>query len=219
MNEVLRRRTTIWGLILASMLWPAAVSGPAHGQTADKAPTPESLIDHTGKQAGLSDFAGQFLLIYFGYTFCPDICPTGLQAMSQAIDLLGPDGGAKVAPLFVTIDPERDTVAVLADYVGNFHPRLVGLTGSPSLIKATADRFGIQYFKVFGTSLAGDDDDDGKNAGKNDDDDEDRNYLISHSSATFLFDRKGYLLTTFPHGATPEEMAAEMARRLAAAEG
>ena len=100
---------------------------------------PFALIDHTGKPHTDKDFRGKLLLIYFGYSYCPDACPTDLQQIGLAVDRLGPDGEA-VQPLFITLDPERDTAAHLADYVPLFHPRLIGLTGSAEEIRRRRPR-------------------------------------------------------------------------------
>ena len=89
---------------------------------------PFSLVDHEGRRRTEADFRGKLLLVYFGYTSCPDICPTDLMEIARALTLLGAESEA-VQPLFITLDPERDTVAHLAEYIPNFSPRLVGLTG------------------------------------------------------------------------------------------
>jgi len=108
---------------------------------------PFTLTDHTRRTRTDSDFRGKLLLIYFGYTYCPDICPTDLQAIAQAIDQLGPTGDA-VQPLFITLDPERDTAEHLAEYVALFHPRLVGLTGDLEAVRKTALAFKVFHAKV-----------------------------------------------------------------------
>jgi cytochrome oxidase Cu insertion factor (SCO1/SenC/PrrC family) len=99
-----------------------------------------ALIDHTGSPRTDRDFRGKLLLIYFGFTYCPDICPTDLQNIGLAIDQLGL-AGDKVQPLFITVDPERDTPQHLAQYVQMFHPRLIGLTGDAAAILAAADAY------------------------------------------------------------------------------
>ena len=96
---------------------------------------PFALIDHTGTSRTERDFRGKLMLVYFGFTYCPDICPTDLQNIGLALDRLGAVGD-KVQPLFITVDPERDTPAHLADYVPMFHPRLIGLTGDAEAIRA-----------------------------------------------------------------------------------
>lgn len=148
---------------------------------------PFSLIDHTGQQRSEADFKGRHALIYFGYSFCPDVCPTALADMLIALDELGPDA-ARVQPLFITIDPDRDTPRVLKDYVANFHPRLIGLSGSPAQIGDAARAFRVYYAKV-------------------DDPEAGENYLMDHSSVIYLMDPDGRYLTHFSHGTAPETMA------------
>lgn len=139
-----------------------------------------SLRDQTGKTRTDADFRGQLLLVYFGFTYCPDICPTDLQAISLAMDQLGADA-AKVQPLFVTLDPERDTVEHLAQYVPLFHPRLIGLTGSLSDVGKAADAYRVFYKRV-------------KTGDKPDD------YTLDHTAFIYLVDRDGKYLGFFPPG-------------------
>src|SRR5262245_6585748 len=106
-----------------------------------------SLTDHRGKRRTHEEFRGKLLIVYFGYMFCPDICPTDLQMIAQAIDQLGPDGNA-VQPVFITIDPERDTAEKLADYVPQFHPGLIGLTGSSADIRRVAHGYKVYFAKA-----------------------------------------------------------------------
>ncbi len=106
---------------------------------------PFTLTDHTGKRVTDQDFRGRTLIVVFGFTFCPDICPTELQLISAALDKLGPKA-KHVVPLFITVDPERDTPGQLASYVKSFHPRLIGLTGTQQEIDAAAKAYRV-YFK------------------------------------------------------------------------
>ena len=105
---------------------------------------PFELVDHTGQTVTEESFDDRHLLVYFGYADCPDICPTELLIMGQAVDELG-DLGDEVQPLFITVDPARDTVEYLADYVPSFHPRLIGLTGSDEQIHAAAKAYRVFY--------------------------------------------------------------------------
>ena len=146
-----------------------------------------TLVDHTGQERTEADFRGRHALIYFGYSFCPDVCPTALADMLIALDELGPDA-ARVQPLFITIDPERDTPGVLKDYVANFHPRLVGLSGSPAQIGKAARVYRVYYARV-------------------EDPEAGENYLMDHSSVIYLMDPDGRYLTHFSHGTAPETMA------------
>ena len=110
-----------------------------------------TLTDQNGKTVRDSDFAGKYRLVYFGYSFCPDICPVDLQKLMRglaAFEKSDPARGAKVAPIFITVDPERDTPAVLADYLSNFDPRIVGLTGSLSEVQKAAAGFRAMFEKL-----------------------------------------------------------------------
>ena len=151
---------------------------------------PFTLVDQTGKTVTEADFLGKFMRIYFGYTFCPDTCPVGLSNMTLAMDLL-PDKGATVVPIFITIDPERDSVTVLAEYVGAFHPRLVGLTGTAKQIAAVAEVYRAFYTKLGGTA----------------DDDPDE-YFMGHTNTAYLVGPDGKSLTTFSGASEPETIAA-----------
>ncbi len=148
---------------------------------------PFVLVDHTGAERTEADLKGRHALIYFGYSFCPDVCPTALADMLIALDELGPDA-ERVQPVFITIDPDRDTPAVLKDYIPNFHPRLIGLSGSAAQVSRAARAYRVYYAKV-----------DDPNAGDN--------YLMDHSSVIYLMDPDGRYLTHFSHGTGPETMA------------
>jgi cytochrome oxidase Cu insertion factor (SCO1/SenC/PrrC family) len=108
---------------------------------------PFSLTDMHGRAVTDSTYRGRWMLVYFGYAFCPDVCPTELQSISTALDELGPDA-AKIVPLFITIDPARDTPAALAQYVRLFDDRLIGLTGTPEQVAAAAHAYRVYYAKV-----------------------------------------------------------------------
>ncbi|HJO72729.1 MAG: SCO family protein [Rhodospirillales bacterium] len=149
---------------------------------------PFTLIDQTGKTVKNSDLEGRVLLIFFGYTFCPDVCPTALTIMAEALDLLGAKAD-DITPVFITVDPQRDTPEQLAMYVEYFHPRLVGLTGSPEQVAKVAKAYRVYYAK------AGED-------GADADD-----YLMEHTSITYLMDRDGTFRLHFSHGTDAETMA------------
>lgn len=108
---------------------------------------PFSLIDHTGKRVTDKDFRGRYMLVYFGFTYCPDVCPSGLQVIAAALQKLGAKA-ERVIPIFITVDPERDTPQQLAEYVKSFDPRLIGLTGSPDETAAAAKAYRVYYKKV-----------------------------------------------------------------------
>lgn len=155
---------------------------------------PFTLTEHTGRRVTEEDFKGRFTLIYFGYTFCPDVCPAELQVMSAALDQLGKKGD-KVTPVFVTIDPERDTVEQMKSYVSNFHKRLVGLTGSLKEIRAATKVYRIYYKKVADDSSSTD-------------------YLMDHSSIVYLMSPEGEYLTHFAYGTGVDKMAKGIAKFL-----
>lgn len=134
----------------AAFYFTSGRSGPA-GSGEALVGGPFSLTDHTGRHVTEKDFLGKYMLVFFGFTYCPDVCPTELQVMSAALDELGAEGNT-IQPVFVSIDPERDTPEVVKQYVENFHPRLVGLTGSPDDIAAIARAYRVYYKKAPGGS-------------------------------------------------------------------
>jgi len=154
-----------------------------------------SLLDETGKGVTAADFGGAWMLIYFGYTYCPDVCPTELGVAAAAIDALGPLGG-RVVPIFISIDPERDTPAQLADYVPRFHPRLRGLTGTPEQIALVARRFRVYYARAGGAANA--------------------DYLMDHSSFLYLVDPELRVRALFRPQTSPEAIAAAIGAHLGA---
>lgn len=145
---------------------------------------PFALVDHTGKPTTDREFRGKLLLLYFGFTYCPDVCPTDLQAMGAALERLGKSGEA-VQPVFVTLDPERDTSERLAGYVRFFHPRFIGLTGDAGAIRQAARAYKVYYAKV-------------QTRGQG--------YTVDHSGYVYLMDRDGKYLGFFPPGTPPERM-------------
>ncbi len=157
---------------------------------------PFTLTDQHGKKRSLADFHGKFVLLYFGYTFCPDICPTDLAAMAQAIRMLGAEGD-KLQPVFVTLDPERDTQDILRNYAAAFHPRFIALRGSEEEVRRVATAYKIYFEKVRppGSSV----------------------YLIDHMAFVFLLDRDGRYVAFFPPGTTAERMAVMVREVLAGA--
>ena len=154
---------------------------------------PFTLTDQTGKTRTEQDLKGSYNLIYFGYTFCPDVCPTALQVMTNAMDQLDEDTQQKITPVFITIDPARDTVEQLESYVDNFHPRMIGLTGTDEQIAQAARAYQVYY-------------------AKSKDSEDTTDYLMDHSSIVFLMDPEGIYVTHFTHATEPERMA-EMLRQ------
>ncbi len=162
-------------------LEPAGAAGPTIGGSF-------TLVDQNGKTVTAGDFRGRFMLVYFGYTYCPDVCPTTLTTMADAIDILDGDGDS-VVPVFITVDPERDTPEHLKMYVNYFHPRLVGLTGTTQSVAAAAKAYRIYYAKAPEDGASGDD------------------YLMDHLSFVFLMGPDGAFRAHFENGIGPEAMA------------
>jgi cytochrome oxidase Cu insertion factor (SCO1/SenC/PrrC family) len=191
---------TTW--VLVGSILAAGLLGAAHAQS-ERSPGelmdavmwgkepiggPFTLVDHTGKPRTDTDFRGKLMLVYFGFSFCPDVCPTDLMTIGQAVDKLGPDGDA-LQPLFVTVDPDRDTPAHLADYVPSFHSRLLGLTGDAAQIRDAARLYRVYYAKVAIEGAA--------------------EYTVDHSGFIYLMDRDGKYLGFFPPG-TPSDRMVEV---------
>jgi protein SCO1/2 len=152
------------------------------------------LTDHTGKPRRLADFQGKAVVLFFGYTQCPDVCPTTLSTMREAMSLLGQDA-KRVQVLFVTVDPARDTPQLLAQYVPSFHPDFLGLYGDEKTIAATARDFKVFYVKQ---------------PGKTPD-----TYSVDHSTGSYAFDPQGRLRLLLRHGETPTNVAADLKLLLA----
>ena len=153
-----------------------------------------SLTDHTGRIVTDQDFRGSYLLIFFGYTHCPDICPTALTIIGTVMTQLG-SRSKKVQPLFITLDPGRDTYQVLAKYVPYFHPRLIGLTGSEDQIETVSKTYFVRSQKYIPETTPN------KNTK-----DTDANYLLDHTAASYLLGTTGTGLALFHHGTPPEEI-------------
>ena len=156
--------------------------------------SPEPAQDFTldvagGKTIHLSDFRGKVVLLYFGYTFCPDICPATLGTTAQAIRSMGKQGD-DVQLIMISVDPERDTPEKLAQYVAHFHPSFIGATAAPEKIAGIASLYGIYYEKHPGTNATG--------------------YLVDHTATLLVIDREGYLKLVFPFGVTSDEIADDL---------
>lgn len=154
---------------------------------------PFELVDQDGKTVTDAGFKGKLLLIYFGYTYCPDACPTALGVMAAALGKLDV-AGERVTPILVSIDPARDTPEALKEYVGNFHPRLVGLTGTEEQVAKAAKEYRAFYQKQPGATGT--------------------DYLMDHSTLIYLMDAEGKFLTYFGPQATPDEVAEAIRRYL-----
>lgn len=140
---------------------------------------PFQLVDTTNTPVTEANFQGKLQLVYFGFTFCPDICPTDLLVISNVMEKLGADA-ENVKPIFITVDPERDTPEHLKTYMENFSPTITALTGSPEAIAAVAKEYKVYYKRI----------DDGKT----------KDYLVDHTAIKYLMDRNGQFITHFPAG-------------------
>ena len=154
---------------------------------------PFALTGEDGKIVRDTDFRGKYRLVYFGYTFCPDVCPVDVQRLMaglKAFEKRDPARAAKIQPLFVSVDPERDTPAVLRQFTDAFHPRLIGLTGTPAEIAAVAREYGVYFQKAKGPSPDA--------------------YLVDHSRATTLYGPEGAPIALVSEQRSPDEIAAEL---------
>ena len=156
---------------------------------------PFTLVDQDGRTVTERDFRGKLLLIHFGYTYSPDVCPTSLSAMAEALDLLGVDGD-KVVPLFISIDPGRDTPEQLKMYVAYFDPRLVGLTGTPEQVAAAAKAYRIYYGRLNRKGADAED------------------YQMDHTAIIYLMGRKGEFRAHFPYETPAAAIAARIRENL-----
>jgi len=197
----------VFSCLIATAL---AACGAAPEQVVEEPPLagatiggPFALVDHTGKDFTEKDLLGKYALVYFGYSYCPDICPVDMQRLTQGLNAFAkqrPADAARVQPIFVTVDPERDTPQELARFVKAFHPRLVGLTGTPEQIKAATKAYAVSYRKQPGSAPDA--------------------YLMAHSQLAYLMDPEGKPVALLPFDdpstpadeGTPHAVAAELAR-------
>ena len=158
-----------------------AIGGPFH------------LTDQNGRAVTDANFRGRFLLVYFGYTNCPDVCPTTLATIARALDTLGPRA-SRVVPLFVTVDPARDSARVLKQYLSAFGPRFVGLTGSPDAIRKVAGEYRVFFRKEPGATAG--------------------SYAVDHSSTIYLIGPEGQFVTYYDESIGPDGLAKDLRKRL-----
>lgn len=152
---------------------------------------PFRLTDQNGKPVSAADFHGRYMLIYFGYSFCPDVCPTTLSIMAQALDQMGADS-TRIVPIFITVDPTRDTPKVLADYMKAFGPRFVGLTGNDAEVKAVEKEYRVYAAK---RPL------------------ENGNYGMDHSSVIYLMGPTGKLVSFYDEAISPDDLAKDLKKK------
>lgn len=177
------------GLFMATM--PKQDKQAATGDAAVQIGGDFSLVNHLGQSVTAADYRGKPLLIYFGFTYCPDVCPTELQKISAALDQLTEKEREGVVPLFITVDPERDDVEQMALYLSNFHPDIVGLTGTLDQIKEAAGMYRIYLQKV---------EDEGSSA----------SYTMDHSNLVYLMDGNNHYLKHFTARASSQDMVVAM---------
>jgi cytochrome oxidase Cu insertion factor (SCO1/SenC/PrrC family) len=199
---VLRTRLALYGSILAfaalvalGLGWHLSRAGGPSAQGEALIGGPFTLVDQHGRDVTDQDFAGRFMLVYFGYTFCPDVCPLSLSNMVEAVNQLPPEQADKVVPVFITVDPARDTVAQMAEYAPLFDPRLIALTGTPEQIKQAAKAYRVYYSKVENGAPDA--------------------YLMDHSAFIYLMGPDGEYRRHFGHDAAPEKIAEALRAELA----
>lgn len=187
------------GVLTAVIMLAVPGSNGTRVETSGKALIggPFSLLDATGKRVTENDFAGRPMLVYFGFTNCPDVCPAGLQVIAAALDRLGSDTAGKVAPLFITVDPERDTPEILGQYVKSFHSNIVALSGSVDDILGVTKAYRVYVKKV-------------------PDETDPTQYSVDHSSFMYLMDGKGAFVRHFPHSVDAAVLAEELSKAVAA---
>ncbi|MEE2698763.1 MAG: SCO family protein [Pseudomonadota bacterium] len=154
-----------------------------------------NLLNQNYQPINEVSFRGKHTLIFFGYTYCPDICPTVLHNISESLYLLDKHL-KKIQPIFITIDPERDTPKVIKSYLGNFHPLITGLTGKPEQVKKVAKAFGVYFAKAEKDKYLEED------------------YLVDHSGGIYFLGDDGRFITKFSHSSTPEEIARNIKKYL-----
>lgn len=189
MNRRMLLRLAPAGLLGAGLAgaaaWMAIQGDPAPFEIGG----PFRLTAGDGRTVTDADFRGRWMLVYFGYTHCPDACPTALQDLANAVDALGPDAARKVALLFITIDPERDTPALIQDYVSAFNAPITALSGTPEQIAAAARAYRVYYAKHPR---------------------DDGGYDMDHSSIIYLMDPAGKLVGNFTHETPPDAITAKL---------
>lgn len=195
MNE--KRPLAFLTMLFALLLLAACSSGggdspPLQGA---KLGGPFTLTNQDGRPVSNSQFDGRYRLVYFGFTYCPDVCPVDLQNIGRAMRSLeksDPELAERIQPIFITVDPERDTPGVMKQYVSAFHPRLIGLTGTPDQIADVAKKHGVYFEKE-------------EREGSSD-------YMMNHSRIAFLFGPEGEPIAILPHDQGPDAIAAELKR-------
>ena len=193
MNE--KPLTALLGLLLLLVAACSGGGGEAPPLEGARLGGTFSLIDQDGRRLSSDRFDRRYRIVYFGFTYCPDVCPLDLQTIGHAMRMVEksePGKAARIQPIFITVDPERDTPAVVKQYVSSFHPRLIGLTGSAQEIAAVAKQHGVYFKKA---------DDPGASE-----------YRVDHSRIALLFGPKGEPIAILPHDQGAEAVAGELRR-------
>lgn len=182
-------------LLLGLLLWLLFAWQPASeidNSSAMNQPPQGGDFTLQGSQGsvGLEDFRGKVVLLYFGYTWCPDICPTTLAVFSAVLNEMSESELSKVQPIFISVDPARDTIERLEEYSHYFHEKLIGVTGAPAEVAEAAAMYGVAFQAVSP--------------------DETGNYAVDHSADSYLIDRQGKLVKRLPHGTSGESLLAEI---------
>lgn len=196
MSETLQRRLLqalvlllVGALVGLGLFWqPATEPGPAQGG--------DFVLQSAAGPFDSRSLRGDVMLLYFGYTYCPDVCPTSLYAIAQGLEQLRPEQAARTRVVFVSVDPERDTPARLKDYAAFYHPNIIGVTGTPEQVAKVAGAYGAYYAKQATAGSAG--------------------YVVDHSAATYVVAPDGRLVESLAHGSPPEAFAAAINRWLPA---
>ncbi|MBW4964128.1 SCO family protein [Sulfitobacter sp. CW3] len=196
-------RIALWSAVVIAAAATAALwmternQGPVAARVdpeAERFAADFELTDHNGMIQADEDFRGRWMLVFFGFTNCPDVCPLGLATIAQVMDDLDAEGAA-VQPLFITVDPERDTPSALADYVPQFGPGILGLSGSTEQIERTAETFNIYYQKIEEASSP-----DG--------------YTMGHTSSFLLFDPEGEFVRIYEYDQAPAVIVSDLRERI-----
>jgi protein SCO1/2 len=191
-------RNLLWAGLVVLLLVVAVVAGwwnlppELHGVALQSPRVADdfTLMASTGEPKSLTDFRGQYVVLYFGYTYCPDVCPTTMNDLKQMAAELGETRMKDVQVILISVDPERDTPEQLATYTGFFHPSFIGMTGTVPEIQAVASQFGIFFERQPGS--------------------ENTNYLVDHTSAVTVIDPEGYVRIIFPYGVSGADMATDL---------
>ena len=178
---------------------PAADLGPLHNfpQRAESPTGGDFTLNSADGPVALADYRGKVVILYFGYTFCPDVCPTSLSTIAQALSMLTPDELDKVSSFLISVDPERDTMAVLKAYAPFFHPNIAGLSGTAEQVAQVARQYGARYMKQKP--------------------DADGRYAVDHSSFTYVIGSDGKLAASLPYASPPQHIVDAIRAQLRAA--